>query len=62
MSPLKFKVPTLYNWKETEEARYLKKLFNWSNRDLHNPCGGIKQQYYFKSIGAALYIKNTQNL
>lgn len=45
---------------ETGEARYLKKLlFNWSNRDLDNPYGGIKQHCSFKRVGAALYIKNT---
>lgn len=60
MSPLKFKVPTLHNWKETGEARYLKKLlFNWSNRDLDNTCGSIKRRCSFKRVGAALYIKNT---
>lgn len=39
MSPLKFYASTIQYWKQTGEARYLKKLlFNWSNRDLDNTC------------------------
>lgn len=56
MSLLKFYVSTVQYRKQTAEATYLKKLlFNWSNRDLDNPCvqnPNMKWYCSFKGIGS----------